>query len=1300
MSVSSTESLMGDISKSIKETNQPSKSNIVEPKKQQPKQTQEKITSKYANPSSNKNVQILRQKQDEAAIIKAIQGSMMSSKTAPAPDGNKNVQILRQKQEEAAIIKAMQTGMMTSKTTPAPEGNKNIQILRQKQDEAAIIKAMQTDMMSSKPAPAPEGNKNIQMLRQKQEEAAIIKAMQSSMLNPKTTQNPDTNKNVQILRQKQEEAAIIKAMQSGVMSSKSAQVQASTSGKKNKVIDNIKKSTNTNQTSTDVKEKVPSATSSPTPSQKGLSASPKNKTPELHFNYKKPRQYSKVDVKQIDKEETAGGRRSRERQRRSSASVEKKEAANEVISDKRLKHQLAFTNGSPDVVNELFKEIRSATVSPAPLDRNQSHDKQVCKENIPSKPRHAKQSMAYTVGTYQMVNKASGGMKKPLPRSSSPVLTTQGASSRVLKGNTDNILPDIPAVKDKIAKGAARQKTVVEEESGILNIENDAPKKVNKQFLPRKVEQQIVLDRAANAFMATENQGNLVQDHGSPSKKKITEPKNPTPPPSPVKTPVNVIDVSDIDTPANMTREQFETAVMNLKRFFIWSSIRNNVATAEEKQFEAENRFQDLLSQLKNSDGSEGQLLLKHNLTVASDVMSACSSDNYSTPIEIEQENKTPKMEKSLQEDTTSKDDSPRVGPVRSIGQNNQVLALAQGNEQAYREMLTLLNNEGKISEELAPIDGDDDEMIDGRMTADSLCSSTLLLMVDPDQDSLVDSERPTVISRGWPTISQGETPVSMMGHLAHELISSQLSQISSEDVKGQLDQQQDLVKKLQFLKFQQTADTVAHLQKGIAGFAMKTKPSEQTSSAAKSEINPELEEKIANITKLVQAELDDEKRRKRQQGVLVEEQGTSLDMDESRTLVPLTLRSLLNSSKWVKKEGLDTPESLEMKILKGMKPPKSMDRWKGMESWLRIHYFDYLDSLVKRSEENGDEREDDSLSLLHARCIICILSGAGATPVGLEADLEVYVGRNGKNDGRRGLDKFCRDLAEQIEKFLSHPHESTNNVVDGNAQHQPLGKAGAKTDTKASEISQALSCFLEVPNLRDCVSISTVVHATVAFLFSRHFPAFSVPRPFLKALRTVPYLSHKTGSVYQCVGVVSGYVNSVEIEEFIKTSETSNACADEYLKLEDKIGIISSPRGRVLFGPANIWLRDIRSESAETEPVTTESPKHASKIPFALPKILPIGQVVLFDAVCVIDTGASAVSKTIRKVSNKTSEDVEDPTSSQVNTNIEVKKVIYMVGTKITKIDDCKIGGMDMDFIGMYFYYIYTFVNLEIQIM
>ena len=45
-----------------------------------------------------------------------------------------------------------------------------------------------------------------------------------------------------------------------------------------------------------------------------------------------------------------------------------------------------------------------------------------------------------------------------------------------------------------------------------------------------------------------------------------------------------------------------------------------------------------------------------------------------------------------------------------------------------------------------------------------------------------------------------------------------------------------------------------------------------------------------------------------------------------------------------------------------------------------------------------------------------------------------------------------------------------------------------------------------------------------------------------------------------------------MEVNEFFKSSETNNACVEDYLKLEDKIGIISSPRGRVLFGPANIW--------------------------------------------------------------------------------------------------------------------------------
>ena len=43
-------------------------------------------------------------------------------------------------------------------------------------------------------------------------------------------------------------------------------------------------------------------------------------------------------------------------------------------------------------------------------------------------------------------------------------------------------------------------------------------------------------------------------------------------------------------------------------------------------------------------------MLLKHNLTVASDVMSACSSDEYSTPIEKEQDEKPTKEEDVVQE--------------------------------------------------------------------------------------------------------------------------------------------------------------------------------------------------------------------------------------------------------------------------------------------------------------------------------------------------------------------------------------------------------------------------------------------------------------------------------------------------------------------------------------------------------------------------------------------------------------------------------------------------------------------------
>ena len=51
---------------------------------------------------------------------------------------------------------------------------------------------------------------------------------------------------------------------------------------------------------------------------------------------------------------------------------------------------------------------------------------------------------------------------------------------------------------------------------------------------------------------------------------------------------------------------------------------------------------------------------------------------------------------------------------------------------------------------------------------------------------------------------------------------------------------------------------------------------------------------------------------------MLVEEHGSSMDADDAKNVVPVTLQSLLDSSKWVRKEGIDTAESLQMKILKG----------------------------------------------------------------------------------------------------------------------------------------------------------------------------------------------------------------------------------------------------------------------------------------------------------------------------------------------------------------------------------------------
>ena len=82
----------------------------------------------------------------------------------------------------------------------------------------------------------------------------------------------------------------------------------------------------------------------------------------------------------------------------------------------------------------------------------------------------------------------------------------------------------------------------------------------------------------------------------------------------------------------------------------------------------------------------------------------------------------------------------------------------------------------------------------------------------------------------------------------------------------------------------------------------------------------------------------------------------------------------------------------------------------------------------------------------------------------------------------------------------------------------------------------------------------------------------------------------------------------------------------------------------------------------------------------------LRIGQVVLFDAICVIDTAASAVSRT----SNKAQKDskIESEMPSQVNTNIAVKKVIYMIATKVTRIDHYIIGGMGEDIVGMHLFF------------
>ena len=85
MSISSTESLMGDISKSILETNRPAKATA--PKKQPPKQQTETAKTVPQQSSGAKNIQVLKQKQEEAAIIKAMKSSSMSPKPSASTVG-------------------------------------------------------------------------------------------------------------------------------------------------------------------------------------------------------------------------------------------------------------------------------------------------------------------------------------------------------------------------------------------------------------------------------------------------------------------------------------------------------------------------------------------------------------------------------------------------------------------------------------------------------------------------------------------------------------------------------------------------------------------------------------------------------------------------------------------------------------------------------------------------------------------------------------------------------------------------------------------------------------------------------------------------------------------------------------------------------------------------------------------------------------------------------------------------------------------------------------------------------------
>ena len=55
---------------------------------------------------------------------------------------------------------------------------------------------------------------------------------------------------------------------------------------------------------------------------------------------------------------------------------------------------------------------------------------------------------------------------------------------------------------------------------------------------------------------------------------------------------------------------------------------------------------------------------------------------------------------------------------------------------------------------------------------------------------------------------------------------------------------------------------------------------------------------------------------------------------------------------------------------------------------------------------------------------------------------------------------------------------------------------------------------------------------------------------------------------------MVLGYVNSADIGGISKTFIDADANVENLAKSYDQIGIITSPRGRILFGPANVWSK------------------------------------------------------------------------------------------------------------------------------